>query len=87
MGLPLVAHLGLIPLGLTAALILGILGFGIGFFLPAYVLDRPGVPRWGTVDRWRTLGTGGGGWSSGSSDGGFSGGGGDFGGGGASGDW
>jgi uncharacterized protein len=85
-GLPLVAHLGLIPLGLTAALILGVLGFGIGFFLPTMFSTGRGFQGGGP---WigGPFGTGGGGWSSGSSNGGFSGGGGDFGGGGASGDW
>ena len=86
-GLPLITHLGLLPVGLTALIILGLIGFGLGFLLPALFsagrVSSGGGPWFGGG----FLGSGGGGWSGGSSDGGFSGGGGDFGGGGASGDW
>ena len=87
-GLPLITHLGLLPIGLTALVILGLIGFGLGFILPALFsagrVSSGGGPWFGGG----FLGSGGGGWSGGSSDGGFSGGGGgDFGGGGASGDW
>ena len=86
-GLPLITHLGLLPVGLTALIILGLIGFGLGFVLPALFsagrVSSGGGPWFGGG----IFGSGGGGWSGGSSDGGFSGGGGDFGGGGASGDW
>ena len=87
-GLPLITHLGLLPIGLTALIILGLIGFGLGFLLPALFsagrVSSGGGPWFGGG----FFGSGGGGWSGGGdSGGGFSGGGGDFGGGGASGDW
>ena len=86
-GLPLITNLGLFPLGLTALIILGLIGFGLGFMLPALFSAGRGSSGAGPWFGGGFFGSGGGGWSGGSSDGGFSGGGGDFGGGGASGDW
>ncbi len=86
-GLPLITHLGLLPLGLTALIILGLIGFGLGFVLPALFSAGRGSSGGGSWFGGGFFGSGGGGWSGGSSDSGFSGGGGDFGGGGASGDW
>jgi uncharacterized protein len=86
-GLPLITNLGLFPLGLTALIILGLIGFGLGFMLPALFSAGRFSSGAGTLFGGGFFGSGGGGWSGGSSDGGFSGGGGDFGGGGASGDW
>jgi uncharacterized protein len=85
-GLPLITNLALIPLGLIAAVALGVIGFVLGMLLP-------GLSAGGRIFHgggpWIGGGTfGSGGWSSGGfNGGGFSGGGGDFGGGGASGDW
>jgi uncharacterized protein len=86
-GLPLITNLGLFPLGLTALIILGLIGFGLGFMLPALFSAGRGSSGAGPWFGGGFFGSGGGGWSGGGSDGGFSGGGGDFGGGGASGDW
>jgi len=87
-GLPLITHLGLLPLGLTALIILGLIGFGLGFMLPALFSAGRGSSGAGPWFGGGFFGSGGGGWSGGGdSGGGFSGGGGDFGGGGASGDW
>ncbi len=86
-GLPLITNLGLFPLGLTALIILGLIGFGLGFMLPALFSAGRGSSGSGPWFGGGFFGSGGGGWSGGGSDGGFSGGGGDFGGGGASGDW
>jgi uncharacterized protein len=86
-GLPLITNLALFPLGLIAAVVLGVIGFVLGMLLPgistAGRIFQGGGP-WIGGGPW----VGGGGWSSSGGDGGgFSGGGGDFGGGGASGDW
>jgi uncharacterized protein len=86
-GLPLITHLGLLPIGLMALVVLGLIGFGLGFMLPALFSAGRGSSGGGNWFGGGFFGSGGGGWSGGSSDGGFSGGGGDFGGGGASGDW
>ena len=87
-GLPLITNLGLFPLGLTALIILGLIGFGLGFLLPALFSAGRGSSGAGPWFGGGVFGSGGGGWSGGGdSGGGFSGGGGDFGGGGASGDW
>ena len=87
-GLPLITHLGLLPIGLTALVILGLIGFGLGFLLPALFSAGRVSSGAGPWFGGGFFGSGGGGWSGGGdSDGGFSGGGGDFGGGGASGDW
>jgi uncharacterized protein len=83
-GLPLITHLGLFPIGLTVLIILGLIGFGLGFLLPALFSAGRGSSGGGPWFGGGFFGSGGGG---GDSGGGFSGGGGDFGGGGSSGDW
>ena len=85
-GLPLITNLALVPLGLIAAVVLGVIGFALGMLLPALSSTGRIFHGGGPWIGGGTFGTGGGGWSSGGG-GGFSGGGGDFGGGGASGDW
>lgn len=84
-GLPLITYLALVPIGLVAAIILAVIGFGLGLLLP-------GVSSAGRIFHGGGPWIGGGGFGSGggwSGGGGsdFGGGGGDFGGGGASGDW
>jgi len=88
-GLPLMVHLAISPLGLFAAIIIGIFGLLLGLLLPV-LFSSAGHHRGG---RFRSGGYyssggfggfGGGGFGGG---GGFSGGGGGFGGGGASGGW
>ena len=86
-GLPLITNLGLFPLGLTALIILGLIGFGLGFLLPALFSAGRGSSGGGPWLGGGFFGSGGGWGGGGDSGGGFSGGGGDFGGGGASGDW
>jgi len=83
-GLPLFASLAGLHLGLVVLIILAVLGFGAGIFLPA-LFSAGGRYRGGGFS------SGGGFYSGGSGGGdfggGFSGGGGSFGGGGASGGW
>jgi len=90
LGLPAIVYLGVLPLGLLAIILLALVGFGAGLFLP--LLFSSGVSR-RAGDRGHGggffYGPGMGGHSIGGGgfDGGFSGGGGSFGGGGASGGW
>ena len=92
-GLPGLVHLTVAPIGILPIVLLGLVGFGAGFFLPS--LFSMGGRRGGSGRHDRGSGffyspwmgghsIGGGGFGGG---GGFSGGGGSFGGGGASGDW
>ena len=94
-GLPAIVYLGVVPIGLLTIILLALIGFGAGLFLPG--LFSSGSSRKAGTDRHRDHGggffygpgmgghsIGGGGFDGG---GGFSGGGGSFGGGGASGDW
>jgi len=95
-GLPAIVYLGVVPIGLLTIILLALIGFGAGLFLPG--LFSSGISRKVSRDRHGDHGGGffygpgmdghsiGGGFGGGS-DGGFSGGGGSFGGGGASGDW
>jgi len=80
-GLPGAALFAFSGIGLTMMLLLAVVGFALGMFLPLLFGHGGGYhgPFW-----WGGGGFGGGG---GGGDAGFSGGGGDFGGGGASGDW
>jgi uncharacterized protein len=83
-GLPALVYLTILPVGMLIVILLALVGFGAGLFLPA--LFSSGSSRRGGGFFY---GPGIGGHSIGGSgfDGGFSGGGGSFGGGGASGDW
>jgi uncharacterized protein len=88
-GLPLIVHLSLFPLGLLTGILFTFFGFLSGFLLPLlFSTGRHGgggiIPG-GFSNRGGFFGGGSGG--GGDFGGGFSGGGGDFGGGGASGDW
>jgi uncharacterized protein len=88
-GLPAFVYLAVLPVGILAMLLLALVGFGAGLFLPR-LFSSGGSRRGGYRDHGGGFffgpgtggSTGGGGF-----DGGFSGGGGSFGGGGASGDW
>ncbi len=94
-GLPTFVYLAILPVGTLLMILLAIVGFGGGFFLPS--LFSSGRSQKGGDRRHRSggffYGPGGGGFFSGGGGfgggggGGFSGGGGSFGGGGASGDW
>ena len=93
-GLPTFVYLAVLPVGIPLMILLAIVGFGGGFFLPR--LFSSGGSRRGGSSRhqgggfFSGSGTGGffsGGGGCGSGGGGFSGGGGSFGGGGASGGW
>ena len=83
LGLPAIVYLGVLPLGLLAIILLALVGFGAGLFLPR--LFSSGGSR--TDGFFFGSGMGGHSIGGGGFDGGFSGGGGSFGGGGASGDW
>ncbi len=94
-GLPAFVYLAILPVGTLLMILLAIIGFGGGFFLPG--LFSSGRSQKGGDRRHRSGGffygpgaggffSGGGGFGGGGG-GGFSGGGGSFGGGGASGDW
>ncbi len=91
-GLPSLVHLTVVPVGILPIILLALVGFGMGFFLPSLFssggrMDRSGERRRGGFFYSPGMGghsIGGGGFEGG---GGFSGGGGSFGGGGASGDW
>ena len=89
-GLPALVYLAAFPVGIFFVILLALMGFGAGFFLPG-LFSTGGLGRHGSRDHGGGFffGSGMGGFSSGGggSDGGFSGGGGSFGGGGASGDW
>jgi uncharacterized protein len=93
-GLPTFVYLAVLPVGIPLMILLAVVGFGGGFFLPR--LFSSGGSRRGGSSRhqgggfFSGSGTGGffsGGGGFGSGGGGFSGGGGSFGGGGASGGW
>ena len=83
LGLPALVYLTVLPVGLLIVILLALVGFGVGLFLPR-LFSSGGSQRDGFF-----FGPGMGGHSIGGGgfDGGFSGGGGSFGGGGASGDW
>jgi len=89
-GLPLMVHLGISPLGLISAIIIGVLGLFLGLFLPI-LFSAAGHHRGGgfrSGGGYYGSGAGGfGGFGGGGFGGGFSGGGGGFGGGGSSGGW
>jgi uncharacterized protein len=92
-GLPTFVYLAVLPVGILAVILLAIIGFGVGLFLP--ILFSSGGSRRGDSSRYHGggffSGPGTGGFFSGGAGfgggGGFSGGGGSFGGGGASGGW
>ncbi len=88
-GLPAIVYLAVLPIGLLAFILLALIGFGTGLFLPG--LFSSGGSRRGGSGEHRGggffYGSGMGGHSSIGGGGGFSGGGGSFGGGGASGGW
>jgi uncharacterized protein len=97
-GLPGLVNLAIAPIGTLPIILLALIGFGAGFFLPSLFSsggqkDRSrGHHRGGGFfySPWmggHSIGSGGFGGGGGSDGGGFSGGGGSFGGGGASGDW
>jgi uncharacterized protein len=89
-GLPVFVHLTVLPVGIPFIILLAVVGFGAGFFLPR-LFSSGGSQKHGPRDRGGGFfyGPEPGGHSIGGGDfnGGFSGGGGSFGGGGASGDW
>jgi len=82
-GLPTFVYLAVLPVGIIAIILLALVGFGAGLFLPR--LFSSGGSR--TDGFFFGSGMGGHSIGGGGFDGGFSGGGGSFGGGGASGDW
>ncbi|MBI5038859.1 MAG: methanol dehydrogenase, partial [Nitrospirae bacterium] len=94
-GLPVLIHLTIFPLGLVSFIILAVIGMGIGFLFPLLspAGGSPGSHRRGGVFPGGPGGPGGGFYGTGRGDfgsggfGGFGGGGGGFGGGGASGKW
>jgi uncharacterized protein len=89
-GLPAFVHLAILPVGTLLMILLAIVGFGGGFFLPGLFSSGRSQKDGNRRDRGGGFffGPGGGGFFSGGGGGGdFSGGGGSFGGGGASGDW
>ncbi|MGA2463559.1 MAG: TPM domain-containing protein [Thermodesulfobacteriota bacterium] len=89
-GLPTFVYLTVLPVGILAIILLAIIGFGVGLFLPI-LFSSGGSRKDGHREDRRSgffYGPGTGGhWHSGDSGGDFSGGGGSFGGGGASGEW
>jgi uncharacterized protein len=99
-GLPTLVYLAVIPVGIAVMILLAMIGFGAGFFLPSLFSSRGSRKDDNRRHHRRRsffYGPGGGGFFSGGGGfgggggfdggGGFSGGGGSFGGGGASGDW
>jgi len=91
LGLPAIVYLAVLPIGLLSIILLAVIGFGAGVFLPN-LFSSGGSRRDGSREHhggWFFFGPGIGGHSIGGGgfNGGFSGGGGSFGGGGASGDW
>ena len=90
LGLPMLVYLAILPVGIIAIILLALLGFGAGLFLPR-LFSGGGSRRDGHRGRGGGFlfgpGMGGGSIGGGGFGGGFSGGGGSFGGGGASGDW
>jgi uncharacterized protein len=89
-GLPAFVYLAVLPIGLLAIILLGLIGFGAGLFLPR-LFSSGGSRRDGSREHGGGFfygpGIGGHSIGGGGFDGGFSGGGGSFGGGGASGNW
>jgi uncharacterized protein len=89
-GLPAFVYLAVLPIGILAIILLGLIGFGAGLFLPL-LFSSGGSRRDGSRGHGGGFfygpGIGGHSIGGGGFDGGFSGGGGSFGGGGASGDW
>jgi uncharacterized protein len=89
-GLPAFVYLAVLPIGILAIILLGLIGFGAGLFLPLLFSSggsrKDGSRRHGGGFFYGP-GIGGHSIGGGGFDGGFSGGGGSFGGGGASGDW
>lgn len=85
-GLPTFVYLAVLPVGIPLMILLAVVGFGGGFFLPRLFSAGSSRRGGGFFSGSGTGGffSGGGGFGGG---GGFSGGGGSFGGGGASGDW
>ena len=90
LGLPAFVYLAILPVGILVIILLVLIGFGAGFFLPG-LFSSGGSRRDGHGDHGGGFfygpGMGGHSIGGGGFDGGFSGGGGSFGGGGASGDW
>ena len=90
LGLPAIVYLAVLPVGLFTIFLLGLIGFGLGLFLPRLFSSggsRRDGPREHGGGFFYGPGIGGHSIGGGGFDGGFSGGGGSFGGGGASGDW
>ena len=90
LGLPAIVYLAVLPVGLLTIFLLGLIGFGLGLFLPRLFSSggsRRDGPREHGGGFFYGPGIGGHSIGGGGFDGGFSGGGGSFGGGGASGDW
>jgi uncharacterized protein len=89
-GLPTLVYLAVLPVGIIAIVLLALIGFGAGLFLPRF-FSSGGSRRNGYRGHGRGFffgpGMGGHSIGGGGFGGGFSGGGGSFGGGGASGDW
>jgi uncharacterized protein len=89
-GLPALVYLAVLPVGLLIVILLALVGFGTGLFLPR-LFSSGGSRGDGNRDHRGGFffgpGMGGHSIGGGGFDGGFSGGGGSFGGGGASGDW
>jgi uncharacterized protein len=89
-GLPAFVYLAVLPIGILAIILLGLIGFGAGLFLPL-LFSSGGSRKDGSRGHGGGFfygpGIGGHSIGGGGFDGGFSGGGGSFGGGGASGDW
>ena len=89
-GLPMLVYLAILPVGIIAIILLALVGFGAGLFLPR-LFSGGGSRRDGHRGHGGGLfygpGMGGHSIGGGGFGGGFSGGGGSFGGGGASGDW
>jgi len=90
LGLPGLVYLAVFPVGILAIILLALLGFGVGLFLPC-LFSSGGSRRDGFREHGGGFffgpGMGGHSIGGGGFDSGFSGGGGSFGGGGASGDW
>jgi uncharacterized protein len=89
-GLPAFVYLAVLPIGILAIILLGLIGFGAGLLLPL-LFSSGGSRKDGSRGHGGGFfygpGIGGHSIGGGGFDGGFSGGGGSFGGGGASGDW
>jgi len=91
LGLPAIVSLGVLPVGILTIILLALVGFGAGLFLPS-LFSSGGSRKDGSGKHhgggfFYGPGIGGHSIGGGGFEGGFSGGGGSFGGGGASGDW